>query len=578
MSLLKFFGLSPGPTDDFWYGPAGAKTASGISVDESVAMTYSVCWACTRVLSTGGAMAPLELLKELPDGGSEPAKDMRLYGLVYDQLNDHMTNFMFRSRGLSQQINWGNCFGEIEFNGAGHVRAIHPIHASRIPRGNVKRRPDGSVYYLVNNDNGSKTELEAWEVLHVPSPASDDGIFGQGVVTQARLSIGFGLATEMQGAAYMGNSARPTIVIKGGKFKDSTERAEYRRMWEETYGGPANNGKPALLPPEADLTALNWSAEDSQFLTTRQHNVEEVARWYGVPPHMIGHLLRSTYNNIEHQSIEFVRWTLRPWLIAWEQELNRKLLTFEERKTLYFCHDLDDLERGDLASRTAAYKDQFFNGKLTLDEWRATDNQKPVGTPAGKMHFVQQAMIPLDIAAEGPQKPEPAKPAEAPPANAAQPEDPPANEDMAAKSLELLAKIEAAEAARTKQVAEATLSVVEQVVRVMLERESKDALEAARKPAQFLKWMDGFYADHTARMERALFNPIRACALAMGRTDSIDGIVRDAVARHVSTGRESLLQAASGPPDQFAKSVETCVTKWQRNEIINYLGGNHASN
>jgi HK97 family phage portal protein len=561
MSLMQFFGLAPSPTDDFWYGPTGTKTVAGVAVDENVAMTYSACWACTRVLSTAGAMAPLELLRELEGGGSEPAVDTRRYNLAYDQFNPHMTNFMFRSSRLSQQINWGNAFGEIEMTRAGQVAAIHPIHASRIPQRNVRRGADGSVYYLVSNDDGTQTRLESWEMLHVPSPASDDGIFGKGVVTQARLSIGFGIATETQGAAYMGNSARPTLVIKGGKFKDSAERAEYRRQWEELYGGPANNARPALLPPEADITALNWSAEDSQFLTTRQHNVEEIARWYGVPPHMIGHLLRSTYNNIEHQSIEFVRWTLRPWLVAWEQELNRKLLSVEERKTLYFFHNLDDLERGDLQARTMAFKEQFFNGKLTLNEWRAKDDEKPIG-PEGDVHFVQQAMIPLEMAAKGPQQPEPAK------------EEPPAKEpaEMAGKSLELLTAINE-RMQSSERVANAVFAVVEQVVEGMLSREAKQAVTATKEPRSFLKWMDGFYDDHEKKLANALEKPVAAYFLAAGKSGDVGALVTTAAARHVAAGREALLQAASVPAEEFAKSVETCVTNWKRNEILSYLGG-----
>jgi HK97 family phage portal protein len=355
MSLAHFFGLAPAPWDDFWYGPVGAKTSAGIAVDEQVAMTYSACWSATMLLSTAGGRLPLKLFRYLDGGGSEPADDLSRYDLVNDRFNPDMTNMLYRSSRFAQQINWGNAFSELEFDKAGRVIAAHPIHASRIPARNIKRDPSGTLYYLVNNDDGTQTRLESWEVLHFPSPVSDDGIYGKGVVTQARLSIGFGIATETQGAAYMGNSARPTIVIKGGKFKDHAERLEYRRQWEETFTADRpTTPSPALLPPERDITALNWSAEDSQFLTTRQHNVEEVARWYGVPPHMIGHLLRSTYNNIEHQSIEFVRWTLRPWLVAWEQELNRKLLTPRSAKRCYFCHDLDDLERGDLQSRTAA--------------------------------------------------------------------------------------------------------------------------------------------------------------------------------------------------------------------------------
>lgn len=629
MSLLRFFGLSPAPSDDFWYSAigSGSKTAAGVAVDENVALTYSACWAATMLLSTTGSMVPLKLFRRLPEGGSEPASDLRRYYLVHDQFNPDMTNFMFRSSRFCQQINCGNAYGEFEFDRAGKVVAIHPIHASRIPPHNIRRDADGTLFYLVNNDDGTKTRLEAWEVFHVPSPISDDGICGKGVVTQARLSIGFGIATETQGAAYMGNSARPKIVIKGGRFKDKADRDDYRRQWEEVHGGPENNARPAMLPQDADITALQWSAEDSQFLQTRQHNIEEVARWYGVPPHMIQHLLRSTYNNIEHQSLEFVKYSLMRWLVPWEEELNRKLLSTEERKTLFFRHVVDGLERGDLQTRTAALKEQFFNGKLTLNEWRALDDQNPIG-PVGDIHFVQQAMIPVEIAAKGPQEaagqqkrdlveaiqkiylgvgrvitadearrilndnhsaglPLPG-PTELGPANPTPQNEDDAEadgdgdgaerqEDMAAKTaVESIAavatRLEALEARRHDELKAATLEVVEDVLRVMLDREAKSAIEASRKPSGFVKWMDAFYEEHAVRLEKALASPIRAAAIVLGQPDSAP-LLKEAVARHVAAGRESLLAAASVELEHFPQSVERCVSTWQRQEILTYLGG-----
>jgi HK97 family phage portal protein len=562
MSLLSFFGLSPSPSDDFWYGGVpGTQTAAGVRVDEAAAMNYSACWAASMLLSTAGGMIPLKLYRYLEGGGSEPAKDLDRYYKVHDQINPDMSNMMFRSSRFQFQINWGNAFAELEYDGAGRFKAAHPIHSSRIPKENVRRTEDGKLYYLVNNDDGSKTPLWDWEILHFPSPMSDDGIWGRGVVEQARLSIGFGIAVETQGAAYFGNGARPLLVIEGGKFKNEQDKQEFRRQWNEVHSGPGNASKPALLPPDSKVNVLNFSAEDSQFLETRQHNIEEIARWYSVPPHLIGHLLRSTYNNIEHQSLEFVKYSLMRWLVLQEQELNRKLLSPDERKTLFFRHNVDALERGDLTSRTNAGKEQFFNGKISLNEWRALDDQNPIG-PEGDIHFVQQAMIPVDLAAKGPQalKPE-AK----------------LSEDMSAKSLELLSamndRLAAIETARQHSVADAVLEVVDQVVRVMLEREAKDALEAAKRPKQFLAWMDGFYSDHSIRMEKALAKPIRACVLATGRTDAPEDVLRASVAKHIAAGREALLAAASGPADQFSKAVESCVATWDRKEILSYLGG-----
>lgn len=582
MSLLKFFGLSPGPTDDFWYGGGGTQTAAGVPVDEQVAMTYSACWACTRLLSTCGGMIPLKMLRKLNGGGSEPADDLRRYWQVHDRLNPHMTNMSLRSNGLARQINAGNAFFEIEMDRADRFYSLHPIHPSRIPRKNVVIEGN-QKYYLVNNNNGTQTRLEDWEVLHVPSTVTEDGIYGLGVVAQARLSIGFGLATETQGASYFGNSARPKMVIGGMSFKDKSDREDFRRQWDEVHGGPGNSNKPAIVPKDVTVTPLNFSAEDSQFLQTRQHNIEEVARWYGVPPHLIGHLLRSTYNNIEHQSLEFVKFALMPWLVLWEQELNRKLLMEDEHRTLFFRHNVDALERGDLSTRTNALKEQFFNGKITLNEWRALDDENPIG-PAGDVHFVQQAMIPVDIAAGGPQKPEPTSPAAEEPLQEDEDQEDDDTEsstedEMAArldKTVEMLAamneRLAAAEAARHEQLTAATLEVVEDVLRLMLERESRDAIEAAKQPASFLKWMDDFYAGHAKRMQLAMAKPLKACLVASGASEAIDDKVGTAIGMHITAGREALLQAASVQADQFPKSVESCVSTWQRNEILTYLG------
>jgi HK97 family phage portal protein len=569
MSLLNFFGLSPGPTNDFWYGPApGQRTAAGVPVDQAVAMTYSACWASTMLLSTTGGMIPLKLYQYLDGGGSEPAVDLDRYYLVHDQFNPDMTNMMFRSSRFQFQINWGNTFAEIEMDGANRVKHIWPIHSSRIPKDNLKRGADGKMYYLVNNDDGSKTPLADWEVLHIPSPISDDGIWGRGVVEQARLSIGFGIATENQGASYFGNSARPKIVLSGMKFRDKSDREDFRRQWDEVHGGPENANKVGILPPDVKLESLNFSAEDSQFLETRQHNIEEIARWYGVPPHLIGHLLRSTYNNIEHQSLEFVKYGLMRWLVPWEQELNRKLLSADERRTLYFRHVVDGLERGDLQTRTNALKEQFFNGKITLDEWRALDEQNPIGGEAGKTHFVQQAMIPVDLALKGPQ---PTQTAGKPPEDKPEPK-----EDMSAKSLELLSslndRLAAVETAKDSAIAAATLEVVEHIVNGLLDREAKHALAASKDPSNFLKWLNGFYDDQEDRLPSILAKPVGAYLLASGKGGIAEQMAKEAARKHIHAGREALLAAASVPADQFPKSVESTVANWDRKEILSYLG------
>jgi len=419
MGLLSFFGLTDkridqavpskdelssgsDPFDDYWYGPPSIKNASGIRVDEAVALTYSACWASTRLLCGTGGMLPFNLLRYLPGGGSEVAFDHPVQRIIHDEPNTEMSSMTFRSSRMNHQVNRGNCFAEIGRNRGGQVMVLYPIHASRIPtRSNIIRR-NGRLLYLVNNDDGSKTEIKQENMFHVPSIITNDGVVGLGVVENAALTIGFGLATETHGAAFFGNSGRPSTYLKNGKFRKPEDSEEFRRQWMNTHGGPMNAGKIALLPPESDIGTLPFNAQEAQYLESRQHTVEEIARWYGVPPHLIGHLLRATFGNIEHQGIEFVKYSLMPWLKLWECEVWRKLLTKEEQKTYYAKFNVDALERGDKTSRTTASVQEFFNGLLTLNKWAEREDMNPIG-PLGDLHFVQQAMVPLEVAAKGPQ-------------------------------------------------------------------------------------------------------------------------------------------------------------------------------
>lgn len=586
MSLLSWFGfsqLSPPPSDDFWYGPAGHQTAAGISVDENVAMTLSTCWAALMLLGSAGGMLPLKLMRTNQAGGSRAANDDPRYALLHDAPNDDMTSMMFRSSRIIQQVARGNAFAEIERNRALQPIKLHPIHASRIPvRTNIVRK-DGKLVYYINNDDGSKTPIPAADMLHIPSPISEDGIVGRGVVEHARLSIGFGIAVETQGAAYFGNSARPSVVIEGGTFKDKQDREEYRRMWNEVHGGPANNAKPALMPPGAKLHLLEWSAEDSQFLATRQHNVEEIARWFSVQPHLIGHLLRATHNNIEHQSLEFVKYSLMKWLVLWEQELNKKLLTVEERKTMYFLHVVEGLERADIQTRTTALAQQFFNGEITLNEWRALENRNPIG-PLGDIHWIQSAMLPLEMAAKGPQ----VQPATPP----AQDDEPPADNptddlasqvstrvDALAASVESqnaaigaavsVADTVSGELASVRELAEQLKATQKQLAAAMLrdawERllsvEINGVKRAAEKRSRFEKWMGEVCAEHTDKLTKMLSRYMDSDKAAA------------AAKAHVDESTRQLAEAVKGlspkaTDAELSKAVEACVSKWHEERTV----------
>lgn len=384
----QILGHPQDPVLAHWFG-GGERTTSGESVTEDSALNYSAVWAAVRILSGSGGMLPLKMYRRTDGGGKEEARKHPVWKLVHDRPNEYMSSMMFRSSRIKYQVNAGNGYAEIERTGRGDPVALWPIHSSRVT---PKYTPDRSLYYEIKNNNGAPGFIKADDMLHVPSIISDDGICGKGVITHARESIGMGMATERHGAALFGNGARPGFVVKHPKVMSKEARQHFRHEWNEIYQGPENAHKMAILSEGADITPLGFSPEDSQFLATRQHNVEEIARWYGVPPHMIQHLLRATFNNIEHQSVEFVTYSLMPWLVIWEQELNRKLLREDERDEYFFEHLVDGLLRGDAYTRAQALQIQALNGALTIDEWRSIENRNPLPDGLGGMHFVQLNM------------------------------------------------------------------------------------------------------------------------------------------------------------------------------------------
>jgi HK97 family phage portal protein len=390
------------PLSGFWYGPVGRQSAAGIDVTPDVAMTYSAVWACTRVLCAPGASLPFNLNRRTNEG-AEVDSNHSVHGLIHNLPNPEMTSMPFRCLGINRQVNNGNFWSEIERDRSGNPVRLWPIHNGRVKLFRASEEyatqagvEPNSIVWRVQNDVGHDPSwIPDKDMFHVRSIISDDGIIGKGVIENARETIGHGLATVRQGAAYMKNSARPSVVIIGGKFKQGESREDYRRMWNDVHGGPANNAKPAMLPEGSDIKVLSFSPEDSQFIQTLQHSVEEVARWYGVPPHMIQHLLRATFDNIEHQGIDYVVYSLIPWLKLWEEEAWRKLLTPAEQKTHFFKHNVEGLLRGDAAARAAFYKAMWDIGAFSINDILRKEDMNSIG-PAGDQHFVQTSYSTLE--------------------------------------------------------------------------------------------------------------------------------------------------------------------------------------
>lgn len=371
------------------------KTVSGVAVDEEAALTYSAVWCATRALSEPIGWLPLFLYRRTAGDGREVAGDHPLYPILHDAPNPDMGSMAFRESRTHHQINWGGGFAEIErarFNDpTSPVVALWPIHVGRVSPVRESDRVGRDYAYQVRNNDGTAAAFRASEILHVPGCFPVDGLWSRGVIQYARESIGFGLATERHGAAYFGGGAQPKAIVVTPGLREKETRESFRREWKELHGSP-ESAEVAILPPGSSYNPITISNEDSQFLGTRKHNVAEIGRWYRVPPYVLGEYEKAaSYASVEIQSIEFVIYSLMPWVRRWEEQLNLKLLTADERQTYYVEFQLAGLMRGDFQARMAGYQIALMNGIMTLNEVRRLENLNPIGKQ-GDQHYIPSNM------------------------------------------------------------------------------------------------------------------------------------------------------------------------------------------
>lgn len=387
----------------------------------------------------------------------------------------------------------------------------------------------------------------------------------------------------------MRNGGAPPLALKGGKFKDKADREEYRRQMKEIHGGPQNAGEWLLLPPDSEVQMLGFSLQDSQFIESQQFDIEEIARWYGVPPHLVGHLLRATFNNIEELGISFVKYSLIMWLKLWEQEVWRKLLTPAEQLTHYAKFNVDALERGNMQTRTEAGVKNFFNGHWTLNEWAERDDMNPVtetvmidgeSVNLGDIRFVQQAMIPLSAAAKGPVQPAanvPNPPQEEPPASEQSPPKATADDNGLSAAITGLQQQLATITTSQQQIVDATVAglratqkqlaaaMLRDVMSRMVSLEVNAVKRVAEKPSRFDARLREFYGKHKLTMLRSLSGPFSAYYASGNETFQVDA---DAYTeRHIAESLRQLDALTDCTAEELESKVGECVDRWHEERI-----------
>lgn len=347
-------------------------STSGRNVNERSAMQMTAVYACVRILSESIASLPIHLYQNQKKGSKAKAIEHPLYKILHNEPNPEMTSFVFRETLMTHLLLWGNAYAQIIRNGKGEVVALYPLMPNRM---NVDRDATGKLYYQyrMQESDGQKSGtiiLKPFDVLHIPG-LGFDGLVGYSPIAMAKNAIGLSIATEEYGAKFFANGATPGGILE---FPGTVKNPEaIRESWNKGFSGN-NAHKVAILEEGMHYTPIAISPEQAQFLETRKFQIDEIARIFRVPPHMVGDLEKSSFSNIEQQSLEFVKYTLAPWIIRWEESLNRALLTETEKANFYVKFNVDGLLRGDYQSRMNGYAIARQNGWMSTNDIRELEN------------------------------------------------------------------------------------------------------------------------------------------------------------------------------------------------------------
>ena len=372
-------------------------STSGKTVTERSAMQMTAVYSCVRILAEAIAGLPLHLYTYKEDGGKEKAIGHPLYLLLHDEPNPEMSSFVFRETLMTHLLLWGNAYAQIIRNGKGEVVALYPLMPNRMT---VDRDSSGQLFYSYQMNNSDAPTMKAGtvilkpsDVLHIPG-LGFDGLVGYSPIAMAKNAIGLAIATEEYGAKFFANGATPGGLLEyPGTVKDPDR---VRESWNKGFSGSQNAGKVAILEEGMKYTPISIAPEQAQFLETRKFQINEIARIFRVPPHMVGDLEKSSFSNIEQQSLEFVKYTLDPWVVRWEQSLSRALFTPEEKKQYFFKFNVEGLLRGDYQSRMNGYATARQNGWMSANDIRELENLDRIPAElGGDLYLVNGNMLPL---------------------------------------------------------------------------------------------------------------------------------------------------------------------------------------
>lgn len=345
----------------------------GIQVDNRSAMTLSAVYACIYVLSSSIAQLPLHVMRKQGDK-IEAAKDHPAYWLLHDEPNTWQTSYKWRETKQGHVLGWGNGYTQVVRSNRGELREL----VTRRPWETQLVRNGNRWLYAVTPEEEESRAIQLEDMIHVRALGSD-GRLGKSLIRQHAETIGLGLAAQRYGKDFFAGGGRPTglVTVKNQLQKESWERL--KTAWNAAIGRlKASENKTLMLPADLDYKSITIPPEDAQFLETRKLNRSEIAGIFNVPAHMINDLEKATFSNISEQAIQFVRHTVMPWVVNWEQEINRRIFTRAERAAGYYVKfNLAGLLRGTAKERAEFYHYAITDGWMDRNEARALEDMNP---------------------------------------------------------------------------------------------------------------------------------------------------------------------------------------------------------
>lgn len=362
---------------------SGYPTASGVDITEHTALSCMAVYAAVRLISETIGSLPGHVMRQT-EMRKDKALDHPLYPIIHEQANPEQTAMEWRETAMGHLLLRGNHYSEKQLDGGGRLIALWPIHPDRVQI--VRPAPSAPLRYIVRMPNGQDVTLGPDRMLHLRGLGSN-GITGYSTIAVARQTIGLAIAAQEYGARLFKNDTRPGGVLEHpGKLSDQA----YKRLKtsvEQEHQGLTNAHRMMILEEGMKWEQIGINPDDAQFLESRKFSVTEIARLFNVPPHKLRDLERATFSNIEHQNIEFVTDTIRPWLVRLEQRLTIDLLTPQERVAHFVKFTVEGLLRGDIQTRFAAYQTAKQNGWMNTNEIRELEDMNPLPGEQGTEYW-----------------------------------------------------------------------------------------------------------------------------------------------------------------------------------------------